>query len=214
MLSNEDYAKAFHEVKNALTIVNSSVQLLEKKHPDILDSEYWQDSKEALDYLKKIVQELSQAKIGSGFPLQPVNLNLLLENVLSSIRSLREYNNCICLDNIASDLPTVQADSLRLTQAIMNLIKNAFESTNMQGTIHLDAYADSNYVYIDITDSGNGIPTEIEPRLFDPFVTSKPNGTGLGLPITKEIVQHLNGILNYDSRPGEGCTFSILLPIS
>ncbi len=213
MLSSEDYAKAFHEIKNSITIVNSSIQLLEKAHPELTEYEYWLDSREALDYLKKMVQELSQAKIGSGFPLQPINLNLLIENVLTSIRSLHDSNNCICECDITPDLPLIHADSLRLTQAIMNLIKNAFEATNMRGTIHLNAYADAHYVHIDIIDYGNGIPLEIEPKLFDPFVTTKPNGTGLGLPITKEIVQHHYGSLNYESRPGEGCTFSILLPI-
>lgn len=82
MLSNEDYAKAFHEIKNSITIVSSSIQLLEKQHPELADYEYWTESREALDYLKQMVHELSQANLATDFTLQPTNLNSLLKNIL------------------------------------------------------------------------------------------------------------------------------------
>lgn len=213
MLTNEDYAKAFHEIKNSITIINSSLQLLEKQHPELSAYEYWTESRDTLNYLKQMVQELSQANLASDFVLQPTDPNLLLNNILASIRSLNDNNGCECKSNIEENLPIIGADSMRLNQAIMNLIKNAFESMGMQGTIHLNAYRKNHSISIEITDFGGGIPSELTETLFSPFVTSKPGGTGLGLSISQQIIENHHGTLNYVSRPGDGCTFTIILPI-
>lgn len=213
MLTNEDYAKAFHEIKNSITIVSSSIQLLEKQHPELADYEYWTESRETLDYLKQMVQELSQANLATDFTLQPTNLNSLLNNILTSIRSLHYSNGCQCQDTIEENLPLIAADSMRLNQAIMNLIKNAFESMNMQGTILLNTYQKNQSIHIEIIDFGGGISSELTETLFSPFVTSKTNGTGLGLSISRQIIENHHGTLDYVSRPGDGCTFTITLPI-
>ena len=133
MLSNEDYAKAFHEIKNSVTIVSSSIQLLGKKHPELAADELWLDSTEALDHLKRMVQELSQARLSSDFPLQLTNLNTLLNNVRTSIQSVMNLEGCSFQISMEDGLPLIKADSMRLTQAIMNLLKNAFESMQMKG---------------------------------------------------------------------------------
>ncbi len=213
MLTNEDYAKAFHEIKNSITIVNSSLQLLEKQHPEVTDFEYWEDSRDALNYLREMVRELSQAKLASDFPMQPVNLNILLDNVLASIRNLRFSNGFQCKNHIDDGLPLIMADSCRLTQAIINLVKNAYEAMDETGTIIFKAYQEGCSVHIDIVDFGGGINPEYQKQMFTPFFTSKPNGTGLGLAITKQIVESHHGFLNYASREGDGCTFSIILPL-
>lgn len=84
---------------------------------------------------------------------------------------------------------------------------------NMQGTILLNTYQKKNSIYIEIIDFGGGISSEIEGTLFSPFVTSKPNGTGLGLSISQQIIENHHGTLGYVSRPGDGCTFTITLPV-
>ena len=214
MLSNEDYAKAFHEIKNSITIVNSSMQLLGKGHPELTDDELWLDSMNALDHLKQMVQELSQARLSTSFPLHPTNLNTLLINIRASFQSVVNTEGCTFQTCIADNLPLVDADAMRLTHAIMNLLKNAFESMHMKGTVLLDAYRQNDSVRIDITDFGGGIAPEYISSLFIPFFTSKTEGTGLGLCITKQIIKSHNGILDFVSRPGDGCTFSIILPAS
>ena len=85
---------------------------------------------------------------------------------------------------------------------------------HMKGTVLLDAYRQNDSVRIDITDFGGGIAPEYISSLFIPFFTSKTEGTGLGLCITKQIIKSHNGILDFISRPGDGCTFSIILPAS
>ena len=213
MLTNEDYAKAFHEIKNSITIVNSSLQLLERYHPEITEFEYWKDSKDSLDYLREMVRELSQANLATDFPMQPINLTFLLNNVLATVRSLRSANEFQCQSNIAEGLPLIMADSCRLTQAIINIVKNAFEAMNGIGTIILNAYLENGSIHLDIIDFGGGIRNEYKKQMFTPFFTSKQNGTGLGLAITKQIIESHNGFLSYISREGDGCTFSITLPV-
>ena len=133
--------------------------------------------------------------------------------ILASIRSLNENNGCKCKGNIEENLPIIAADSMRLNQAIMNLIKNAFEAMDMQGTILLNAYQKNHSIFIDIVDFGGGISSDLTETLFSPFVTSKPGGTGLGLSISQQIIENHHGTLNYVSRPGNGCTFTITLPV-
>ena len=212
MLTTKDYMKAFHEIKNSITIVNSSLQLVEKKHPEIVDSAYWQESREALDYLKEMIQELSQARLSEDLCLRPVDPACLLQNILCSIRSFQENSGFHCQTKIATKLPMILADTFRLTQAIINLIKNSYEAMNQSGTILLTADALDAALRIAITDFGGGIDPEYADQLFLPFVTSKENGTGLGLAISKQIVEHHHGTLTYESRANDGCTFIITLP--
>jgi signal transduction histidine kinase len=212
MLTNDDYAKAFHEIKNSITIVNSSLQLLERYHPEIAAYEYWKDSRDALDYLREMIRELSQANLATDFPLQPTSLALLLNNVLATIRGLRTTDDFHCQCNIPEGLPLIMADSCRLTQAIMNIVKNAFEAMQGVGTIILNVFLQNDSIHLEIIDFGGGISDEFKKHMFTPFFTSKQNGTGLGLSITKQIIESHHGALTYVSRDGDGCTFSISLP--
>lgn len=214
MLTNEDYAKAFHEIKNAITIVNSSIQLLEKKLPELNNYAYWNDSRESLDYLKNIVHELSQTRFTDTYPLESVNINSLFNQVLITLQGLRLNDGFEYECAIEENLPLIEADTVRLTQAIINIIKNAYEAMQQSGTMQLNVYQKEQHVYIDIIDFGGGLSEDSERQLFSPFYTSKPNGTGLGLAITKQIVEGHHGSLNYVSRMNDGCTFSIVLPIS
>ena len=81
------------------------------------------------------------------------------------------------------------------------------------GTVFLNVFRKDNFIQIDITDFGGGIPETTSSNLFDIFTTSKEYGTGLGLPIAQQIIEEHSGKLLYESRPGDGCTFSILLPV-
>lgn len=212
MLSNDDYSQAFHEIKNAVTLINSSLQLLEHKHPEVRQYSYWNNSLQSLDYLREMLAELSQARLSENVKLKPVNVNLLLHDILLSIQSLKWCGSFECKASIMPGLPTVLADSFRLTQAIINLLKNAYEAMDQTGLCLLNAYHNAHFLYIDIIDHGGGIAPAYEDTIFHPFTTSKPNGTGLGLTICKQVIENHNGKLTYESRPGDGCTFQIILP--
>lgn len=213
MLTTLDYMNIFHETKNSITLINSSLQLIAKKHPEVTGYEFWHETIQELSYLKKLIAELSQSR--AGYPLNPcpVDIYAFIQEILDSIRSLSENQNFSCKATIEENLPPIYIDALRIKQALINLVKNAYEAMGGIGTIQLNIFRKDSFLQIDIIDFGGGIPDNIEDTLFDIFATSKEYGTGLGLPITRQIIEEHSGKLFYESRPGDGCTFSILLPL-
>ena len=114
----------------------------------------------------------------------------------------------------------VSMDVALIKQVLINLIRNAAESTEGGGTVTLRVRADHvalqgterAVAILEVTDTGKGIPPEIERRLFDPFFTTKEAGTGLGLSIAMRIVEKSDGLLQYQTQVGRGTTFGIVLP--
>lgn len=211
-MTNEDYEKIFHEIKNYITFINSSLQLVEKMHPEIKDYSYWNDAMTDVSALKRMVIELSSARLCSNLNLQKVSMENFLMELKDSYTSLLGSSNFNCEFELQSALPEILIDSDRLKRAIFNLVKNSYEAMNGSGQLRLLAYTESNFLRLDLIDSGGGISPEYLPKLFTPFATTKSNGTGLGLLISKQIIEAHNGHLTIDSRPQDGCTFSIFLP--
>ena len=113
------------------------------------------------------------------------------------------------------------ADAQQLEQVLINLIQNAAESIEHNGTITLRARADrawlkgspADAVMIEVEDTGAGIPPEVKEKIFDPFFSTKEHGTGLGLPISARIVEQHGGRLEFDSEAGHGTVLRIVLPV-
>lgn len=213
MLSTYDYMKIFHETKNSITLINGSLQLMAKKHPEIVHYEFWNETMQELTFLRNMILELSQNQSGEPLKLKPSSIYQLFEEITDSVRCLEDNCNFHCNLEIAENLPLVPMDSLRIKQVLINLMKNAYEAMDETGTIDIHVYQENVFMRVDIIDFGGGIPKEVEDTLFDLFVSSKPHGSGLGLAISKQIIENHAGKLLYESRPGDGCTFSVLLPI-
>jgi signal transduction histidine kinase len=112
-------------------------------------------------------------------------------------------------------LPQVMGNAGHLNQVFMNLITNAAQAIKGKGDIYVTVRADSTHVKVVIRDTGPGIPEDVRSKIFDPFFTTKPvgEGTGLGLSISHGIVQKHHGTIEVDSKPGEGATFTVELPL-
>jgi two-component system sensor histidine kinase AtoS len=108
------------------------------------------------------------------------------------------------------DLPTINGDRDKLKQAILNLLKNSIEAMPAGGKIKIAGSATSRMVIVEIADTGTGIPPDID--IFQPFSTSKNQGTGLGLVIVRQIVTAHHGTISYSSEPGKGTVFVVSLP--
>ena len=114
--------------------------------------------------------------------------------------------------SLAEDLPIISIDSDKMKQALLNLIKNSAEAMPRGGRIILDAFVADGAVILEITDTGEGIPLDIDA--FEPFLTTKREGTGVGLVIVRQILTAHNGKISYRSKPGEGTTFQLELPLT
>lgn len=213
-MTNEDYEKIFHEIKNNITFINSSLQLVEKTHPEISGFPYWKDSLQELSSLTQMLTELSSARLCDDLSAEKTSLMTFLPSLVDSFLSLFHASDFHCEIDLAAPLPEIYIDQARFKRALFNLIKNSYEAMNGTGTIRLTGRLTDSCIRLELIDYGGGISPDYLPKIFSPFETTKKDGTGLGLLISKQMIEAHGGSLTVESRPNDGCTFSIDLPIS
>ena len=152
------------------------------------------------------------------------NVNAVLEDAFLWIKKQCRDQEIEVLTEYGQDLPQIMLDPKKLKQAFLNLMINSIEAIKKGGTlkIHTRGYSgrlgksrsQSNFVEVCIEDSGEGIPVQDQNRIFDPFVTTKPTGSGLGLSITHSIIMEHGGKVSLESEKGKGTRFTIYLPTS
>jgi signal transduction histidine kinase len=163
---------------------------------------------------------LDVTKIESGemdFREETVDLAGLLEQCTRTFAPLFDQAGLVFRQDIPKTLPPILGDQDRLQQVVHNLLNNAMKFTPA-GTIALRAAAHGDEVHISISDTGVGIAQRDQERVFEKFqqvgdtLTGKPKGTGLGLTICRDILAHHRGQLTLNSEPGQGSTFTVVLP--
>jgi len=214
-----------HEIKNPLTPIQLSAERLRHKYLNTLDKE----SAEVLDRsthtivqqveaMKAMVNAFSEYARAPQFKLEPLNLNKLIEEVLDLYRDDSRYLKLsVSLDPV---MPRVEADAGRMRQLLHNVIKNAIEAMEddtetPEICIRTLCMQESNcrYVELRIEDNGPGLPENIQAELFEPYVTNKPRGTGLGLAVVKKIVEEHGGMVTAENSEQGGGRILIRLPV-
>jgi len=208
-----------HEIKNPLGGIRGAAQLLEREFPDSEHREYTRVIIREVDRLQNLVNRL----LGPNRVPQmaPLNVHEVLEHVRSlaqaeapeQLRLVRDYD---------PSLPEVTGDREQMIQAILNLVRNALQALGDCGQIILRTRARRQHVLagrrhrlvaqIDVEDNGDGIPPGLIERIFLPMVTTRPDGTGLGLPMAQYLIHSHGGLIECRSRPGS-TIFSIYLPL-
>ena len=209
-----ELSKMVHEIKNPLTLINSSLQLIQDEHPEVTTFRFWNQTMEDIKNLRNLLDELSSFQKGNVLNMTKINLFDFTEDLLESTAGfLLETGTPLTLESTIDDLD-LYADDVKLRQAIINLLKNAAESSASGSSIILRMTTDTQWLYISVADKGCGISKEHLEKIFEPFHTTKSYGTGLGLPIVKKIIESHNGKLTLKSKEGAGTTFLISLPLS
>lgn len=188
-----------HEIRNPLTLVSSALQIIEIQHPEVINFHGWSQAIEDIEFMCNLLNELSDFNNGSTLHHSVFSLEKLLKNIavsfamsLDSINSNIEFTSKISLN---SDNYT--GDKIKFEEVILNLLQNA-----------KDAVSEKTF-----TDNGCGISDDIVNTIFDPFVTYKTNGTGLGLALSKKIIEAHGGTLIVTSSDETGTVFTITLPV-
>lgn len=208
-----ELSKMFHEIKNPLTLINSSLQLIEADHPEVKEFRFWNQTMKDIQNLRLLIDELSSFQKGNMLNITKINLFDFTEDLLESTEGyLLETGTPLTLECTIDDLD-FYADGVKLRQAIVNLLKNAAESSEEGSPILLSITADDTYLNISVADKGCGMSEEQIAKAFEPFHTTKSYGTGLGLPIVKRIVEAHKGELSIHSEEGTGTTVIITLPL-
>ncbi|MBW4661376.1 MAG: PAS domain S-box protein [Drouetiella hepatica Uher 2000/2452] len=227
-----------HELRTPLTSVLGFASIIkEKLENDIFpiltteDRKLQKTIKRVNDNLNIIVSEaerltslindvLDIAKMEAGkveWQMQPLDPVELVEWATNSTASLFETSRLQMVNEIDAELPQIMGDRNRLLQVLINLISNAVKFTEA-GTVTCQVRQESSGVCISISDTGVGIAPEDQPKVFEKFrqvgdtLTDKPKGTGLGLPICKQIVDHHGGKIWVESETGKGSKFSFVIP--
>lgn len=201
-----------HEIRNPVTLINSSLKLIEKQHPEVQNFALWNDAMQDMEYLLRLLDEVSSYN----------NSTLLRAEVLNTSQWLTDFASSLVCSipeafrfsfQIPQALPSLCADPVKLRRALSNLIRNGFEALEKEGEVSLTASSDGQSLTLHISDTGCGIPDEYLDTLYQPFVTHKSDGTGLGLSITKRIIEAHHGTLEFQTEPGSGTVFTIRLPL-
>lgn len=171
------------------------------------------ESKEGLNRVKRIVSDLKDFSHVDEAEWQLADLNTGLESTLNVVWNELKYKAQIVRH--LGDLPPVPCIAAQINQVFLNLLVNAGQAIDGQGTIILTTRVDGGQAVVEIADTGHGIAPETLNRIFEPFFTTKPvgKGTGLGLSIAWDIVAKHDGRLSARSKPGEGSCFELRLPL-
>lgn len=205
--------KFSHELRNPLTTVSSTIQLIESQHPEVKNFKYWSNLSEDLAYMNQLITELSDFSKSETLHISTFSLRALLEHISLSFAASIANSKVEYTSKISPSINQITGDKTKLQEVFLNLLKNAFEAAAPNKTIYLEAFCDTHTIYIRIEDTGCGITPEQLPTIFDPFVTYKKDGSGLGLAISNNIIRAHGGSIHVESTVNVGTTFTISLPL-
>ena len=228
-----------HELRTPLTSVLGFAKIIKKRLEDRIfpllttdDRKVRQTIQQVGDNLNVVVSEgerltkliddvLDLAKIEAGkleWHMATVSIADIVDRAAAATSSLFEQKGLPFIKDVAPDLPPVLGDADRLLQVVINLVSNAVKFTSA-GSVACRARLQDDGITVSVIDTGLGISPPDQPKVFEKFkqvgdtLTDKPKGTGLGLPICREIVEHHGGRIWVESEPGRGSTFSFVLPV-
>ena len=209
---NELAAGIAHELRTPLSSIRGAAKLLSDRSAGLSTEK----GREYLNLISEEVARLDQILTNYRCLVRPVtiqreqvDINRVLEKTVN-LMLMNEGSPRIEL-NLSSELPVCESDPNTLRQIFINLIKNAYEACGPEGTLHISTEYVHPSVTITFTDTGNGVPPEILPRIFEPFVSTKADGMGLGLAICRRLVDLNGGTIEAENRK-TGASFTIHLP--
>lgn len=210
-----------HEIRNPLTLMYSTLQLIESRNPDVKQISYWPTLTEDMKDIFSLLENLSDFNHSDFLHKTETNLLTLLTDLKISFEPLAKEKN-ILLSIVLTDqqlhpiIASYCCDAIKLKQVYTNLIKNAIEATNLDGQIQImfkkEQWNKKSFLCISIANTGSTIAKEDLDSIFMPFTTTKETGSGLGLPTSKRIIISHGGDIVVTSNE-HTTTFSTYLPL-
>lgn len=207
-----------HEIGNPLNSLHIHLQLMERgvqKLDDSAKAELQQSidvARSEVNRLDSIVTQFLRAIRPSQPQLRPENVNTIVEEAVRFFTPEIQDRDIVVEQELRSDLPLLQLDRDQMKQAFYNVIKNSLEAMQRHGTLRIRTDLDDTHVLVRFVDTGSGMSAANLSRVFEPYFTTKPAGTGLGLLIVRRIVREHGGELSIESSQGKGVTLTIRLP--
>jgi signal transduction histidine kinase len=204
-----------HEVANALNGIFASLQLLdikvqEENSPDPELKFLLGSATHEIKRLGSLLQDFRSFVRPQKYYFEAIDLARLIDEAINTERLLYDSMGIKLKFQFPDDLSPVRVDEEKIKQAILSICKNAVEAMPSGGVLAFRGYECEGRVFLEIADTGAGIPQGLE--IFEPFLTTKPLSSGLGLPMVSQIISAHEGTIDYASEAGRGTTFKISLP--
>jgi len=208
-----------HEIRNPLTAIKMRLFSLRRSVPEAAQSEDATIIGSEISRLERILKDFLRFARPSEPELKTVPAGEVMQGVYSLLKGQLE-RRAIQLNMDCEEAIWVHADPQQMQQVLINLVQNAAESIGRNGSILLRVKREEtrfgrrsrDAAVLAVSDTGRGIPPEVETRLFDPFFTTKEGGTGLGLAVAARIIEKHGGLLRYETKVNRGTTFEVVLP--
>ncbi|MGO9468458.1 MAG: two-component system sensor histidine kinase NtrB [Isosphaeraceae bacterium] len=208
-----------HEIRNPLSTLSLNLDLLAEDFQSAETSrerralQRIERLRHEVDRLQGIVESfLRFAKI-QDLKLQPADLNAIADEMRDFYEPQAATHGIVIRTQFAQDLPPVRLDADLFKQALLNLMLNAQHAMPAGGDLILKTHRDGPWAVLDVIDTGLGMTDEVREQIFNAFFSTRPGGSGLGLPTTRKIVEAHGGVILVRSEPGKGSQFSIRLPL-
>jgi PAS domain S-box-containing protein len=204
-----------HEVANPLSGLSASLRFvesdLEQKNFDVpFLRATVQGAMREVDRLISLLNEFRSLALPQSLDLKLTDLQEIIEETLASEKLAHGTDGIAIKTNFENSLPLIRIDRAKVKQVVLNLCKNAIEAMRKGGCLTVKVYRSELMVVLEINDNGVGVPHGV--NVFELFKTTKPCGSGLGLPVAQQIVSAHNGTITYTTEAGQGTTFKVCLP--
>jgi len=204
-----------HEIRNPLATINFNTQMLRRElNLDTAQQEMFEDVFQQIRKMDRIIQQVLHFARPREPQFLPTRLNEVVRHCLDMSKMYLIKAQVEIASSLDDQLAPVVMDFNQICQVVMNLIINAIEAMPGGGALKIMAslQADGAGQVLQISDTGAGILEEDKSRIFDPFFTRKPEGTGMGLSISRQILEKHGALIELESEPGEGTTFRLIFP--
>jgi signal transduction histidine kinase len=201
-----------HELRNPLGVLTNALYLIRARVPE--------PEREAvgrhLDIAEREVAasaNIVESLLDFAREREPATASVDLADLLEEALSVAPPPADVRVERRIETLPSIRADRQQLRQVLLNLLTNGYEAMDGSGTLTLDARPVNGHVELRVADTGTGMDPETAARVFEPFFTTKAKGIGLGLPVTKRIMEMHGGTIVAESEAGAGTTFVLTVPV-
>ncbi len=207
-----------HEIRNPLSVFSLNLDLLIE---DFAQAESPRDRRalqrlrlleKECGHLERILNDFLQFVRAGSLELEPTDLNAVVREVIEFYQPQATEAKLEISPHLAGNLPLVKLDQRLFRQALINLVQNARQAMPAGGVLELQTRTQGGRVILDVIDTGHGMDAKTQAKMFDIFYSTKSNGSGLGLPTVRRVVEAHSGTIQCASEPGRGTQFTISLP--
>jgi signal transduction histidine kinase len=208
-------ASMAHEIGTPMNVILGRAEFLMRQTDDETIQKGLETIATQVERITKLMNQMLAFARRSPTNFRPVDLRRVVNDCLETVQERLVRHRIQVVAEFDEDLPRINGDRDHMMQVMLNLVLNAVQAMPENGTLRMVAAPEGDqHVKLTVADTGHGIPPDVLPKIFEPFVTTKEGGqgTGLGLSVVLGIVQEHGGTISVDSTPGQGATFTLRLP--